>query len=144
MVVQEEKKEKTCSFFVSEFHLEMILLPYIDDKLKKQEKITILTEKKLRETVEILISKTNLDKKEKEKILKLNWNGDINIKENSNVIIIGSEKYIKQKNKEIEKLKTISIIDCYDFEEIKDNINTIKKEYKNILNTLGENDIKKN
>lgn len=141
MVVQNERKEKLCSFFVSEFHLEMILLPYIDDRLKKKEEITILTEKSLRDTVEILVSKTNLAKEEKEKILKLNWDGDKNTKENSNVIIIGSEKYIKQKNKEIEEIKTISIIDCYDFEEIKDNINTIKKEYKNILNTLGNNNI---
>ena len=31
MVVQEETKEKNCCFYVSEFHLEMILLPYINE-----------------------------------------------------------------------------------------------------------------
>ena len=58
MVVQNERLEKTCCFYVSEFHLEMILVPYINEKI--EENITILTEIKLRETLQILISKMNL------------------------------------------------------------------------------------
>ena len=42
MVVQDERKERLCSFYVSEFHLEMILLPYINEKIKKgDEGITL-------------------------------------------------------------------------------------------------------
>lgn len=139
MVVQDERKERLCSFYVSEFHLEMILLPYINEKIKKGEEITILTQKELKETLKILISKMNFEEENKQKILKLNWDGDERIKENSNIIIIGSEKYIKEKNKEIESKNSISIVDCYDLEEIKDRMNKISNEYKNVLNTLGKN-----
>ena len=90
MVVQNKRLEKACCFYVSEFHLEMILVPYINEKI--EENITILTEKNLRQTVNILISKLNV--KNKEKILELEWEGDKEIKENSNIIIIGSKQFI--------------------------------------------------
>ena len=137
MVVQNERLEKTCCFYVSEFHLEMILVPYLNQKI--EENITILTEKNLKETIEILISKMNLKEENKEKILQLGWDGEKEIKEKSNVIIIGSTEYIKEKNKELENKNAISVLDCYDFEQEKDNINEIVKNYKNVLNTLGKN-----
>ena len=136
MVVQNERKEKLCCFYVSEFHLEMILVPYINERIG--ENITILTEKKLRETVEILISKMNLKEENKEKILNLEWNGNKEIKENSNIIIIGSKEYIQEKNKELENKNVLNVLDCYNFEEEKDNINNIVKQYNNTLNTLGK------
>lgn len=137
MVVQDERKEKTCCFYVSDFHLEMILVPYINKKI--DENITILTEKNLKETLEILISKMNLKEENKEKILELGWDGEEKIKENSNIIIIGSRMYIKKKNEEIKNKNAISVLDCYSFEEEKDDMNNIVKQYKNTLNTLGRN-----
>ena len=137
MVIQDERKEKTCCFYVSEFHLEMILVPYINERI--DENITILTEKKLKETLEILISKINLKEENREKILKLGWNGDEKIKENSNIIIIGSKEFIKNKKEELENKNILSVLDCYNFEEEKDDIENILKQYTNSLNTLGKN-----
>lgn len=137
MVVQNKRLEKTCCFYVSEFHLEMILVPYINEKI--EENITILTEIKLKETLEILISKMNLKQENKEKILKLGWNGENEIKENSNIIIIGSRQFIEKKNKELENRNALSVLDCYNFEEEGDNINNIVSGYENMLNTLGKN-----
>ena len=137
MVVQNKGLEKACCFYVSEFHLEMILVPYINEKI--DENITILTEKNLKETLKILISKMNLKEENKEKILKLGWDGEEKIEENSNVIIIGSREYIKKRNEEIENKNAVSVLDCYDFEEEKNNINNIVNQYKNTLNTLGKN-----
>ena len=68
----ENKIEKLCCFYVSDFHLEMILLPYINNKL--DENIIIKTERDLRDTVETLVSKMNLHEENKEKILNLGWN----------------------------------------------------------------------
>lgn len=136
MVVQNERKEKTCCFYVSEFHLEMILVPYINEKIN--EDITILTEKKLRKTLEILISKINLNEENKEKILKLGWDGEEKIKENSNIIIIGSKEFIKNENEKLKNKNVLSVLDCYDFDKEKDHIDNIVKQYKNTLNTLGK------
>ena len=41
MVVQDERKEKLCCCYVSEFHLEMILVPYINKKIEEKQEITI-------------------------------------------------------------------------------------------------------
>ena len=137
MIAPNKKIEKRCCFYVSEFHLEMILIPYINEKI--EEDITILTEKNLKQTLEILITKINLKKENKEKILQLGWDKKEEIKENSNIIIIGSKEYIKNKNKQIENKNPLSILDCYDFEEEKSNMNIIIKEYEKSLNTLGKN-----
>ena len=41
--MNKETKEKICTFFVSDYHFEMISLPYIDKKLEENEEIIILT-----------------------------------------------------------------------------------------------------
>ena len=79
MVVENNKIEKICCFYVSDFHLEMILVPYINAHIN--ENIVIITENDFNETVGILVSKMNLKKENKEKILNLGWNGK---KENNN------------------------------------------------------------
>lgn len=141
MVVKDERIEKTCCFYVSEFHLEMILLPYIKEKI--EENITILTQINLENTIKILLSRINLKNEEKQKILNLKWNGEENIQENSNIIIIGSEEFIKNKNKKIQNKNPKTILDCYDLELIGEKIDNIAEQYKNTLNTLGSTSNKK-
>lgn len=136
MVVQNKEIEKACCFYVSDFHLEMILVPYINEKI--DENIIILTQKNLRETLEILISKMNIKEENKQKILQLKWEGD-EPKENSNIIIIGSKNYILEKNEEIKNINPVTVLDCYYFEEEKNNIQNIIKNYSKTLNTLGKN-----
>ena len=140
MVTKKKKIFKTCSFYVRDFHLEMILIPYINKKLKNNEEIKIVTEKKLKETVKILISKMNLDQKTKEEILELGWdNINSDISNNTNIIIIGSKKYIEEKNCLIENsnIENINVVNCYEFDEVKDEMNEIVEEHDNTLNTLG-------
>ncbi len=141
MLVEDKRTEKFCSFFVSEFHLEMILMPYINKKIEEKENIIIATEKNLEKTVEELISKVNLKEENKQKILNLSWNkSEINdIKNNSNIIIIGTKNYIKKINQNIEEMNInkINIVDCYDFEEVKEEMIEIIKTHDKSLNTLG-------
>lgn len=140
VVAQNKKTEELCCFYVSDFHLEMILIPYINKKLKNNEEIKIVTEKNLKETVKILISKMNLDQKTKEEILELGWdNINSDISNNTNIIIIGSKKYIEEKNSLIENsnIENINVVNCYEFDEVKDEMNEIVEEHDNTLNTLG-------
>ena len=71
LIVENKKIEKICSFYVSDYHLEMVLIPYINEKLSKNEEIEIISEKNLKETVNTLISKMNINKENKKKILEL-------------------------------------------------------------------------
>lgn len=135
-MVVENKIEKLCCFYVSDFHLEMILLPYINKKI--EENIIIKTQRDLKDTVNILVSRMNLNEKSKEKILSLGWNGEENeiIEDKSNVIIIGNRKYIEDVNSKIRQEDiNVTIVDCYNFEDTKDEMNTILNKYSNNLNT---------
>ena len=103
-------KEKTCAFYVSDYHFEMISLPYIENKLRADKKVFILTENSLQNTIKTLIEHINLSDKKKENILNLDWNNNDeekykNIKENikngEDVVIFvkGKTKYIEEANK---------------------------------------------
>ena len=143
MIVEDKNMEKACTFFVSDFHLEMILVPYINKKIENKEEVIIKTERSLKDTVEILMSKMNLKEENKKQILNLAWNkGDnIEIKEKSNVIIIGTEEYITETNDEIKKTKIndVNVIDCYKFEDVKEKMEEIVKDHNKSLNTMGFN-----
>ena len=141
MIVKNDKMEKVCSFYVSDFHLEMILMPFINQKIDKKENIVIKTEYDLENSLETLLSKMNLKSENKEKIFDLGWNKDKdkNIKDGSNVIIIGSKNYIENINSELEqhKFTDITVVDCYKFNEIEKNMNEIVSKYDGNLNTSG-------
>lgn len=152
----QKTKEKLCTFYTSDYHFEMISLPYIDKNIEQNKKIFILTENNLEDTVNKLISNINLKEEKKNKILNLNWNNDninkleeINesIKNKKDLIIFikGKENYIKNINKNLEKYlnekdKT-KIIDCYDLEEISNKMDEVISGYSKILDTKGEKNI---
>lgn len=154
----QETKEKTCAFYASDYHFEMISLPYIEKNLEESKEILILTENNLDDTIRNLISKMNLKEDKKENILKIDWkNNDLSkfkkikkdIEERKDIIIFikGKENYIKNINENIEKWidkdSNIKIIDCYDMEEISENLDEVMDQYKMILNTTGEKEIDK-
>ncbi len=146
-------KEKTCALYASDYHFEMISLPYINKKIEENKEVIVLTENNLEETMKKLLSNMNLKEETKEKIFKINWkNDDLNkfkkikndIEQNKKMVIFikGKENYIKNINKNIEKWTAksnqVKIIDCYDMEEISYKLDEIIDTYKNMLNTTGE------
>lgn len=138
MVVTNDKNiKKVCSFYASDFHLEMIILPYISDKIRENKQIKIVTENSLKESMKILLSKINI--KNKEEILDINWeNRNMDeINDNSVVIVNGTERFIEEKNEELKlNDKNIEIINCFKFEEVKDKIEEIVKEHEKVINSL--------
>ena len=143
-------KEKSCAFYASDYHFEMISLPYISKSMDENKEIIILTENNLKDTVNTLISKMNLKKEKQEKILSLDWNNNDlkkfkeiskKTKEDADIIIFikGKENYIKNINKNIEKWviadKHVKIVDCYEFFEVEGEIDEIAKEYDKVLGT---------
>ena len=138
MVVKDKKIEKVYSSYVSEYHLEMILVPFINSKIK--ENVVIETEYDMNETLNTLLSKLNLKEENKEKILRLGWNKkENNIKSKDNVIIIGNKDYIENTNRRImqKNIENLTIIDCYKFEDICNNITELASNYNGNLNTNG-------
>lgn len=151
-------EEKICVFSASDYHFEMISLPYINKNLDEDKKVIILTETNLEETINTLVSRMNLNEEKKKKIFNIDWkNNDLDkfrvikeeVEKNKEIILFikGNENYIKNINENIkkwtEKSNKIKIIDCYDLEEISGRMNEIINEYKMILNIAGEKQIEK-
>lgn len=143
-------KEKDCAFYASDYHFEMISLPYISKSIDENKEIVILTENNLEDTVNTLISKMNLQKMKKDKLLNLDWKNDDlkkfkkiskKSKENADMVIFikGKQNYIENINKNIEKWvlasDNIKVIDCYEFFEIEEQIEEIAKKYDKVLGT---------
>ena len=70
-VMKNITKEKSCAFYASDYHFEMISLPYISKSMDENKEVVILTENNLKDTVNTLISKTNLKEERQNKILSL-------------------------------------------------------------------------
>ena len=62
-----------------------------------------------------------------------------NIKSKDNVIIIGNKDYIENTNRRImqKNIENLTIIDCYKFEDICNNITELASNYNGNLNTNG-------
>lgn len=149
----QKTKEKICTFYASDYHFEMITLPYINKNMEENKEVIVLTENDLEDTIKTLISKMNLKEEKKNRILNINWSNDdlnkfksinnnINKQKEMVIFIKGKENYIRNVNKNIEKWieksNSIKVVDCYDMEEISEKMDNIIGKYKKILNTKGE------
>ena len=146
MITKESKLVKKCCLYASDFHLEMILLPYIKERIDKS-KFLIITQNDLSDTIKILLNRVNIDKKQKEEILKLNWKqSSIKAIQNIldlikdckelNIIVNGDLDYIRNINQTLNKLDNkVNIIDCFNVHDINLNMSNIKNEYQEVLNT---------
>ena len=140
MITKEHEVKKYCCFYASDFHLEMILLPYIKKNMYK-DKFMIFTEENLSDSMNILLNRTNLNKEEKKLMKKIDWNKKEEILpknlNNHTIIINGSKEYILKINKEINKTnpEKINVIDCYSINYENLDPRSIQEKYDDVLNT---------
>lgn len=148
--------KKICAFYASDYHFEMISLPYIEESLEKRKEIIILTENDLQSTIKTLISNINIEEKKKQGLEQINWKNDDlkkfkkikrDTEENKDIVIFikGKENYIRNINKNIEKWTSknnkVKIVDCYDMNEVAEKVDTLMAKYKIVLGTAGEKTI---
>ena len=148
-----EQREKTCLFYASDYHFEMIILPYICKEIENDKNIIMLTENDLEGTINTLLAKVNLNEEKQKNIMKINWKNDDTSKfktlkklqddKNETIVFVkGKENYINNMNNNIRNYfnnydKT-NIIDCYDINEIGTKAKEIVKKYDNMLSTEGK------
>ena len=142
--------KKTCMFYVSDYHFEMIGLLNIRKELKQNKKIIVLTQDNLQESIEVLLSKINLKKEDKKEIEQIDWSEkekqkyeqlqkEINDNNEVSIYIKGNEEYIQNQNNKINEMllnsNKVSVTDCYNFMEIKNKSNEIMQNYDEKLIT---------
>ncbi len=144
---------RVCNFYISEWHLTMMLLPYIKDNINNNI-ITTFLEKNIEENVKVLLSKINMKEEIKEKIEKINWKSseeinDIDLanitnnEESKLIIISGNMEYVNKVNENLiqKNLNNVKIINCYKVDKTNKNIKDVLINYDRILNTSGEKEI---
>ena len=145
-----KKINKMCSFYVNDWHLTMMILPYIKDKIESNENVIIISNENLENNIRTLLNKLNLKQEIKEKINEIGSNivKEEDVKENinafNNILIVGKEEFINTINKKIEAKITkenINIIDCYEVMDFNKNIEQILRSHEKLINTSGEKNI---
>lgn len=145
MITKEVDNINKCCLYANDFHLEMILLPYIKENLGKS-KFVILTQNNLKDTIKILLEKVNLSKKDISELYKIDWSTKTeekikkiqeysNNKNKTTVVINGNVDFVKENIEIINSFNknNIDVIECYNVEDLKSTKINIE-EYE-ILNT---------
>lgn len=161
MINSEIKVNKVCGFYVNNWHLTTMILPYINKSLKENRNIMTIMEKGIKEEVKELLSRMNLNKATKAEILNIDWTSkpvckyskikeEIEQKlkdgEKLNIIINGTKEYIEIANQNMYKviknlkIKEITIINCYEITKQSD-VKEILNKHEFVLNTSGINKI---
>lgn len=157
----ENKVNKVCSFYINEWHLTTMILPYINKSIKEDRQILTIMENGIKEQIEELLSRMNLNQNTQEEILNIDWTTTAVCKYNKikeeletklrnseklNIIINGTREYIEIANKNMYKaienlkFKEITIINCYDITK-ESNVKDILNKHEFVLNTSGINKI---
>ena len=140
------KKKSFCSFYVSEYHLLTILLPYIDEQISNLKNVKLILEEDMIESVKKYLKRYEINNMSK--IIKLGWkkekNNKFEIDENiNNIIVCGRGEFIEKVNTEINnRIKNIEIVNCYNLETL-NNLNEVVKGHDFVLRTNGLCEIKK-
>ena len=126
MVTKEGNSQRKCCLYASDYHLEMILLPYIENKIDESN-FVIITQK---------ILSLNWNEKDIEKIEYIN-----KMKQNGkklNIIINGDYNYVKTVNNTLSliDINDVEIVDCFCIYDKEVRINEIKRDYKEFINTV--------
>lgn len=157
---ENKRIEKLCSFYVSNWHLATMLLPYINHKIEENAKIITLLESDIEENIKTLVGKLEL--KNQKEILEIGWKNRDSQKyaeienilkeeihnEKENIILInGCKDYIENNNDNIEKwfqksnIQELKIINFFEVTEFNHNMIEILNKHDKILNTSGEKEI---
>ena len=111
MNFQKKNIKNICSLYASDWHLAVMLLPYLTKKLEKNENVKTILKEDLKENVQGLVSRWNINKALKEKIINIDWNTSkientsdiksyvdkiINEKQNTTIILNGKNSEVKE------------------------------------------------
>ena len=157
---------KICSFYVSDWHLTAMLLPYIEEAEEKGEHLNTILENNISYNMKEILTRIKISDRKKEQISRIGWESKKVIKygeikkhmekitkfQNKITIIIEGkkdrieyinkniEKWIRKSEKKLKK-KEIKIINCYEVTEFNQDINEILDKHDKILNTSGIHEI---
>ncbi len=162
----EKNYQKICSFYVSDWHLTAMLLPYVEEAGERNEHLNTILEKNISYNMKEILTRVKMSERKKEEIIKMDWENKTSIKygdikkymeritkidKQITIIVEGHRERIEYINKNIErwikksekklKRKEIKIINCYEVTEFNQDLQEILDSHDKILNTSGIHNI---
>lgn len=150
--------KKVCGFYVNDWHLTTMILPYVNKELEKENEIITILQNGINKNIEEILTKMNLNEDSNSKIKKIDWTSTYPVKytkirnkineanlkaKNINILVNGDKEFIEIVNDNIAKVlkninseNNISIINCYDVTRFA-NVSEITNKHEYILNTSG-------
>ena len=138
--------EKTYCLYASDWHLTIMLLPFISRKLQEKDRIFMKFENSIEDKMKLLTNKLGF--KNEDEINEISWGMEINDEEESDderiYIVAGTKEYMDEMNSMInnyyrEKSIKIKIINCFDIMKgEKDEELPNIEVYDSFLTTNGE------
>lgn len=78
----EKANLKICSFYVSDWHLTAMLLPYIEDAIDRCERLSTIFEKNISYNMKEILTRIKISDRRKDEIMKVGWENKEIIKYN--------------------------------------------------------------
>ena len=150
--------KKVCGFYVNDWHLTTMILPYIHKELEKENEIITILQKGIKSNIDEILEKMNLKENLNNKIKQIDWTSTYPVKYTKikskikqanpksdiiNILINGNTDFIEIVNSNIIRIiqntnleNKINIINCYNVTEFT-NVSEITTNYEYILNTTG-------
>ena len=69
----ENNKLKVCSFYVSDWHLTAMLLPFIEENIQKDVHLDTILGKNIIYNMKEILTRINISDRIKDQILKIDW-----------------------------------------------------------------------
>ena len=146
------EEDKICSFCVNDYHLAVMILPYIYEVINEGRKVITFLDRDLKEISNKVIM-TNKKFWESEELKKIDFEKTKfdklsqkfeNAQENDVIIVAGKDDFIERMNRLIINFHTnFTIVNCFHVSDIAKNENFKISDYAKILNTKGLEKIEK-
>ena len=109
---------KICSFYVSDWHLTAMLLPFVEEQVEKNENLHTIFQKNIVHNMKEILSRIKIKQSKKEEIINIGWKNKNLLKYNDvrkfmekvtrnqkrvTIIVEGNKERIESINKNIEK-----------------------------------------
>lgn len=141
------KENMICSFCVNEYHLAVIIIPYIYNAMNEKKKIITFFDRGIRDISMKVINTNELFWKNKNVFSDINWDKVKfeklaqkfeNVQDNDIVIVAGKDDFIERINRLLINFHTnFTLVNCYNVKDIAKNDNFKISNYGKLLNTKG-------
>ncbi len=147
------QEEMICSFCVNDYHLAVMLVPYIYEAINEGRKVITFFDRSLNDISKKVIATNKKFWEKEESLSKIDWdktkfdklaNKFENVQNGDVVVVAGKDDFIERINRLLINFHTnFTLVNCFNVSDIAKNENFKISNYSKILNTKGLEKIEK-